>query len=342
MPSNHTFSPSSLLHIINHVTGAYKITQAVWNHMRENKFGRIIMTASAAGLYGNFGQANYSMAKLGLLGFANTLAVEGKGRDIFVNTIAPVAGSRMTATVMPPELVEAFKPEFVTPLVMYLCHESSAETGGVFEVGAGWVSKLRWQRTQGAFFPVDRALTPEDVRKAWPVINNFDNATNPTGTQEALGPLIANLQNKGENARYPGSEKPATGAASAPTPAAAGGAVGVPGFKASALFESLEKAIKVNGAQMVKAVGGTYQFNLKNAAGKTQQWGLDLKNGTGAVVLGAPAKADCTLTVADEDFVNIMTGKVNAQQAFMQGKLKVSGNMGLATKLSSALKVAKL
>jgi len=93
---------------------------------------------------------------------------------------------------------------------------------------------------------------------------------------------------------------------------------------------------------MVKAVGGTYQFNIKNAAGKTQQWGLDLKNGTGSVSVGPPAKADCTLTVGDDDFVSIMTGKVNAQQAFMQGKMKISGNMILATKLSGAIKLAKL
>jgi putative sterol carrier protein len=328
-----------------HVRGAYKITQAVWNHMRENKFGRIIMTASAAGLYGNFGQANYSMAKLGLLGFANTLAIEGKGRNIHVNTIAPVAGSRMTATVMPPELVEAFKPEFVTPLVLLLCHESSTETGGIFEVGAGWVSKLRWQRTLGAFFPVDRPLTPEDIRDAWPVVTDFEGANYPTSTQEALGPLVANLQNKGENAKYPGGKPaPAASSSASSSSSSSGGAsgVGVAGFKSSALFEALEKAIKTNGAQMVKAVGGTYQFNLKNTSGKTQQWNLDLKNGTGAVGVGAPAKADCTLTVADEDFVSIMTGKVNAQQAFMQGKLKIAGNMGLATKLSNAIKLAKL
>jgi NAD(P)-dependent dehydrogenase (short-subunit alcohol dehydrogenase family)/putative sterol carrier protein len=327
-----------------HVRGAYKITQAVWNHMRENKFGRIIMTDSAAGLYGNFGQANYSMAKLGLLGFANTLAIEGKGRDILVNTIAPVAGSRMTATVMPPELVEAFKPEFVTPLVLLLCHESSSETGGIFEVGAGWVSKLRWQRTLGAYFPVDRALTPEDIRTAWPIISDFEGATNPTGTQEALGPLIANLQNKGDNARYPGA-KPAASSSITSTPSTAQDAnasVGVPGFKASTLFEALEKAIKVNGAQMVKAVGATYQLNLKNASNQTQQWCLDLKNGNGAVTLGAAAKPDCTLTLGDEDFVSVMTGKLNAQQAFMQGKLKVAGNMGLASKITNALKLAKL
>jgi len=190
---------------------------------------------------------------------------------------------------------------------------------------------------------MDRALTPEAVRDAWSVVSDFEGATNPTSTQEALGPLITNLQNKGENARLPGKSAPAAASAassSASGPSSAG--VTVAGFKSSALFEALEKAIKSNGAQMVKAVGGTYQFNLKNSSGKTQQWSLDLKNGTGAVGVGAPAKADCTLTLADEDFVSIMTGKVNAQQAFMQGKMKISGNMGLATKLSNAIKLAKL
>jgi len=189
------------------------------------------MTSSAAGLYGNFGQANYSMAKLGLLGFANTLSIEGKGRDILVNTIAPIAGSRMTATAMPPELVEAFKPEFVTPLVLYLCHESSAETGGIFELGAGWVSKLRWQRTLGAFFPIDHPLTPEDIHNAWPVIGNFEGATNPTSTQEALGPLVANLQNKGENAHYPGKPTPSTTSALPGNSTNGVGGAGVAGFK---------------------------------------------------------------------------------------------------------------
>lgn len=297
------------------------------------------MTASAAGLYGNFGQANYSSAKLALLGLANSLAIEGKQRNINVNTIAPIAGSRMTATIMPPELLEAFKPEYVVPLVLYLCHESTQDTGGIFEVGAGWVSKLRWQRTQGAFFPVDRPLTPEHIAEGWNVITNFANATNPSSTQEAMGPLMANLVNKGENAKYPSAASSAS--TSSPAPPTANG-VSVPGFKSSSIFEALEKSIKSNGAQLVKAAGGVFQVTLKSADGKQNSWAIDLKNGSGSISVGIPLKSDCTLTANDDDFVAIMTGKVNAQQAFMQGKLKIGGNMMLATKLGNAVKSAKL
>jgi len=128
-----------------HLLGAYKVTKAAWNYMRDQGYGRIVMTASAAGLYGNFGQANYSAMKLAQLGFANSLAIEGDKKNIHVNTIAPIAGSRMTETVLPPDLIQALKPEYVVPLVAYLCHESCDVNGSVFEVGAGWIGKLRWE-----------------------------------------------------------------------------------------------------------------------------------------------------------------------------------------------------
>lgn len=95
-----------------------------------------------------YAQANYSTAKLGLLGFSNTLAKEGKSKNIHVNTIAPIAGSRMTETVLPAELLASLKPEYIAPLVAFLCHESCAETGEAFELGAGWIAKLRWQRAK--------------------------------------------------------------------------------------------------------------------------------------------------------------------------------------------------
>ena len=178
-----------------HLRGSYSVSRAAWNVMREQKFGRIIMTTSAAGIYGNFGQANYSAAKLGIAGLANTLAIEGKSRNIHVNTIAPLAGTRMTATVMPPELVEALKPEYVAPLVAYLCHEGTDVNGGLFEVGAGWVSTVRRQRTRGHFFSLQRELTPEDIRDNWGSITHFGpDSTNPTKTQDSIGVIMANLE----------------------------------------------------------------------------------------------------------------------------------------------------
>lgn len=124
-----------------HLKGSYKTSKAAWEHMKNQKYGRILMVTSAAGLYGNFGQTNYSAMKLALVGFANSLSIEGAKLGIKVNTIAPLAGSRMTETIMPPDFVKALKPEFVTPLVAYLTHEATEQTGGVFEVGAGWISK---------------------------------------------------------------------------------------------------------------------------------------------------------------------------------------------------------
>jgi 3-hydroxyacyl-CoA dehydrogenase/3a,7a,12a-trihydroxy-5b-cholest-24-enoyl-CoA hydratase len=176
-----------------HVLGSFRVTQAAWNHMRDAGYGRIIMTASAAGIYGNFGQANYSMAKLGLHGFAQTLAIEGKKRGVHVNTIAPIAGSRMTETVLPPDLVAALKPELVSPLVAWLCHESCEETGSLFEIGGGFIGKLRWERAQGALFRLSRPLTPEAVQAKWSAIVDFGKATHPTNVTESMQPILGNL-----------------------------------------------------------------------------------------------------------------------------------------------------
>ena len=179
-----------------HVLGAYRVTRAAWEPMREQGFGRVLFTASAAGIYGNFGQANYSMAKLGIHGFAQTLALEGKKRNIFSNTIAPIAGSRMTETVLPPELIEALKPEYVSPLAAWLCHESCEENGSLFEVGGGYFAKLRWERTEGKMFRPGRAITPEAVKGAWGEVTDFSRATHPANVTDALGPVIANSRKK--------------------------------------------------------------------------------------------------------------------------------------------------
>jgi NAD(P)-dependent dehydrogenase (short-subunit alcohol dehydrogenase family) len=176
-----------------HVLGAYKVTKAAWPIMLEQGYGRIVNTASAAGLYGNFGQANYSFAKRGLIGFTNTLAIEGANKGIKANVIAPVAGSRLTESILPKEVTEALKPEFVTPVVIKLCAANSEETGSLFEVGAGWISKLRWERSKGVCFSPGDDLSAEQVEAAWDQIGDFTNADHPKSIQDTFGPVFGNL-----------------------------------------------------------------------------------------------------------------------------------------------------
>nr|XP_020449525.1 peroxisomal multifunctional enzyme type 2 [Monopterus albus] len=182
-----------LIHRI-HLKGSFLVTRAAWTHMKNQKFGRIIMTTSAAGIYGNFGQTNYSAAKLGMLGMANTLAVEGHKYNVHCNSIAPLAGSRLTESVMPPDLVASLKPEYVAPLVLWLCHDQCQENGGLFEVGAGWIGKLRWERSQGHIVrQKNQPMTPEAVRDHWDKICDFTDATKPTTIREAAQSVVSVL-----------------------------------------------------------------------------------------------------------------------------------------------------
>lgn len=177
-----------------HVEGAYKTTKAAWAHMKENNFGRVIFTSSTSGIYGNFGQANYGMAKLGLYGFTRTLAIEGRKNNIFVNAIAPTGGTRMTEGLFPPGAFDKLKPELVSPLVAYLCSEECQETGSLFEVGGGWMGKVRWERSLGIGFNPDEGFTPEDVAANFEKLCSFEGAVHPKDNIEALKELMANIQ----------------------------------------------------------------------------------------------------------------------------------------------------
>lgn len=220
--------------------GAYKVTRAAWPHMQKQKYGRVIMTASAAGVYGNVGQANYSAAKLGLVGFSNTLAIEGKKKNIHVNTICPLAGSRLTETVMPPDLVKALKPDYVAPLVAYLCHEDSKETGGLYELGAGWVSKVRWQRSKGHSFSLANGFSAEDVAANFANIADFTGATNPTTINDSFPMIMANVKALAAANASKSDSKPAAAAS-------ASSGDGPADFESTALFKKLGAAFKVAG-----------------------------------------------------------------------------------------------
>ncbi|MFH1117250.1 MAG: SDR family oxidoreductase, partial [Pseudomonadota bacterium] len=124
-----------------HLDGAYNVTRPAFSKMREQGYGRIVVTTSAAGLYGNFGQANYSAAKMGLVGLMNTLKLEGEKYGIRTNAVAPIAATRMTEDVLPPEMLQKLRPEFIAPLVVYLCSDACGESGMIFNAGMGWFSR---------------------------------------------------------------------------------------------------------------------------------------------------------------------------------------------------------
>lgn len=177
-----------------HLLGAFRIVHAAWPGMRERGYGRIVNTSSAAGIYGNFGQVNYGTFKLALHGMTQPLAVEGKSKGIHVNTIAPAADSRLTRTVMTAEQLAPMRAELVSPLVAWLCHESCADSGGLYEVGGGYIAKLRWERSGGAIVDLGGADGIEQVAAAWSRIASFENSEHPASFGESMAPFAKIMQ----------------------------------------------------------------------------------------------------------------------------------------------------
>lgn len=149
-----------------HLMGTVKCAKAVWEIMRNQNYGRIVVTTSSSGLYGNFGQSNYGAAKLGIVGFMNTLKLEGQKNNIHVNAISPVAATRMTENLgMPPQIFEMLKPEAVTPGVVFLASDE-APTGVILTAGAGVFAVSKIIETEGAFLGANP--TAEAVRDSLP------------------------------------------------------------------------------------------------------------------------------------------------------------------------------
>ncbi len=157
-----------------HLNGAYNVTRPAFINMRENGYGRIVMTASGTGLFGNFGQTNYGAAKLGQVGLMNSLRIEGAKYNVKVNALAPVAATRMTEDIMPPDVFEKLSPEFVTPVVLYLCSEACEASGITICAGAGLVQRATILVNDGAFLGEEPA-TPEAVAENWAKITELSN-----------------------------------------------------------------------------------------------------------------------------------------------------------------------
>jgi NAD(P)-dependent dehydrogenase (short-subunit alcohol dehydrogenase family) len=176
-----------------HLMGTVKPCKALWQIMRDQQYGRIVVTTSSSGLYGNFGQTNYGAAKTSLVGFMNTLKLEGAKDNIKVNAVCPVAATRMTENLMPPNILEMLKPEFVTPGVVFLASEE-APTGMILTAGAGVFAAARIEETEGV--NLGHKANADDVAANWARIADFSTAKPYFQGSEQSQKFFARLQDK--------------------------------------------------------------------------------------------------------------------------------------------------
>jgi len=159
-----------------HLKGAYCVTKPAFANMRENNYGRIVMTTSGAGLFGNFGQTNYAAAKMGLIGLTNVLKLEGAKNNIKTNVIVPVAASRLTEDVLPPQFFEKMKPDFISPAVLYLCSEQCQDSGMIINATLGYFSRTAIVTGPGAILSDGVKIPePEEVMENWDKIKSIEN-----------------------------------------------------------------------------------------------------------------------------------------------------------------------
>ena len=174
-----------------HLNGAYNVSRPAFGVMKEKGYGRILMTTSAAGLYGNFGQTNYSAAKMGLVGLMNTLKLEGEKHNIKVNTIAPLAASRLTHDILPPDLIDKLKPELVAPMALYLVSEQCPVSGNIYNVGMGCFNRAALVTGAGTVVGDDGEIpTPEQLLGQWEKVTDLKGAKEYGNATEQVGDVL--------------------------------------------------------------------------------------------------------------------------------------------------------
>ncbi len=287
-----------------HLNGAFYVTHPVFQIMRQQGYGRIVFTTSAAGLFGNFGQANYAAAKMGILGLMNTLKIEGEKYNIKLNTVAPLAATRLTQDVLPNDLLDQLKPEFVAPLVLYLCSDKCTQSGLILNAGMGYYGRAAIVSGDGIWISKGgRVPTLAEVHRHWQEIERLEPYKTYPDANTALMDMLTPKQGAQEAAPRP-QEAPAAQASVA------------------SVFQRLPQAFQPQAAAGLSLV---FQFSLSGTQGG--EWHAIIQNQECTVQEGKHPNPTTTIKMSAEDFLEYVSGKLNAMQAYSSGRLKIEGDL---------------